>query len=297
MASSSIANSTFNGQRNFINTDLRILFWNARSLLRRKEELLKTLSKVDICICAETWLNDNSDPFDLDFPGFITLREDRVGSLGGGIIFIVRKSIGYRKIDDLDFPKDVCEMIGITITNIKEPINIVALYKPTKYTLSQEQWDSILANINVNGRWVLVGDFNAHNQAWNCLRNDTDGRRLQHSIHENSIFLHNYNTLTRYDQAHDTWSNIDLILSTQNIAHLINYRVHDVSWGSDHLPVFFDFSVEKAIYRKRSFKLQTKKTNWPQVISILSQKHERFFDQEYNILGPTEKYEFYYNDS
>ena len=41
------------------NMDLKILFWNARSIAQRKEDLVHLLTGIDVFVCVETWLSAN----------------------------------------------------------------------------------------------------------------------------------------------------------------------------------------------------------------------------------------------
>lgn len=74
--------------------ELKILFWNSRSISRRKDELPKLLSTIDIFVCVETWLPTNSNK-DIEFriPGYKILRRDREQSNGGGILIAVKNCI------------------------------------------------------------------------------------------------------------------------------------------------------------------------------------------------------------
>ena len=42
----------------FHNKDLKILFWNCRSINKRKKELHKILEDLDMFVCVESWLSD-----------------------------------------------------------------------------------------------------------------------------------------------------------------------------------------------------------------------------------------------
>ena len=66
-----------------VNT-IRILHWYAHSILQRKNELFGLLQEVDIFICVESWLKPK-DQFKIT--GFNVIRQDRLNSGGGGILF------------------------------------------------------------------------------------------------------------------------------------------------------------------------------------------------------------------
>ena len=48
---------------------LKILFWNARSILQRSPEIQDMLKKVDILICVESWLKAEDN---IHQAGFLT---------------------------------------------------------------------------------------------------------------------------------------------------------------------------------------------------------------------------------
>ncbi len=62
------------------------------------------LRKYGHCYLCETWLIEKSSESNIDFPGFVIGRKDRVQQRGGGIIFIVRRNIAFVEIKDLQYP-------------------------------------------------------------------------------------------------------------------------------------------------------------------------------------------------
>ena len=111
----------------------------------------------------------------------------------------------------------------------------------------------------------MVGDFNAHNKSWNCDKTDSNREKLFNSIENHNLFIHNGNSKT-YVNAHQTKkSNLDLIISSINLADKINFLVSDDTLGSDHFPINFIIDKEKYYYSKKSFKIKSIKTNWQKV--------------------------------
>ena len=217
---------------------LRCLFWNARSLRKCKQELPSLLQDLDIFICVESWLQaDSAENF--NFAGFLTYRKDRLHAGGGGILLLVRKSIGYIEINDVTPPDRSVEMTGIKITNLMPAIGIIVCYRTPDRNLNQQQWDSIISHSQKLEYCIMVGDFNAHNKSWNCDKTDSNGEKLLNSIENHDLFIHNVNSKT-YVNAHQTKkSNLDLIISSINLADKINYTVSDDTLGSDHFPINF----------------------------------------------------------
>ena len=90
--------------------NLKVIFWNARSIIPRKEEICKILPD--------------------HYPGFKTFRKDREHSRGGGIVAFIRNNLAYTEINSIKTPDDSVELTGIKITNISPPINIFICYRP-----------------------------------------------------------------------------------------------------------------------------------------------------------------------
>ena len=130
-------NSVLN--KSYISTDIRILYWNIRSVIPRIEELRKILISVDIFVCVESWLSDLTPDSKIQFPGFLILRKDRVHARGGGILFLIRKNIAFHEINNLININPSFELCGIRINNIKEPFKIIVCYKPPNYNATQDE--------------------------------------------------------------------------------------------------------------------------------------------------------------
>ena len=119
-------------------------YWNVRSFQQRRLDIEKKLCELDILVCVEIWLKHD---FDVQFPGFLTVRKDRVASRGGGIIFLIRKSLAYIEIDNLESPCDSVELCGIHINNVNPSFDLIACYQTPGLVLKQTDWNTIINNI------------------------------------------------------------------------------------------------------------------------------------------------------
>ena len=124
---------------------IKILYWNARSFRKRKNEIYNVLTNIDVLVCVESWLDPSV--INLHFPGFVSYRIDRSHSKGGGIFILIRNSIAYKELKDLNSPDISLEIGGIKITNAIPTFNLIVCYRSPGLTLSLEQWDQITANI------------------------------------------------------------------------------------------------------------------------------------------------------
>ena len=130
---------------------LKLLFWNARSLKKRINELPLLLPQLDVFVCVETWLSSEKDQEQtINYPGFVTFRKDRHHSRGGGILMLIRKNVAYTEMKNLLTPDISVEICGIKITNTNPELKIVACYRAPGLTLAQDQWDMIVSNIHMS---------------------------------------------------------------------------------------------------------------------------------------------------
>lgn len=162
------------------NKQLKILFWNARSIHKRSEESTHLLDGIDIFICVETWLSNDTASFDI--PGFQILRKDRSETTGGGILMALRNGLKGTEINTLKDSNGKIEICGVKITNVSPQLDIIACYRPPRHRLHQEDWDIIVDNIENNSSCIFVGDFNAHHHQWNCSGDDANGNMLYNAI-------------------------------------------------------------------------------------------------------------------
>lgn len=270
---------------------LRLLFWNSRSLQKRKHELHSIIINLDIFICVESWLTADTD---FNFPGFVTFRKDRQHARGGGILILIRKNIAFTELKDIRSPDQSVEICGIHINNVNPPLDILACYRSPGLTLTQANWNAILRNMQQNN-CIFMGDFNSHNTIWNCRYTDRNGERLATAIDSHNLFLHNENSSTHIDTYRNLKSNLDLIFSSINISDVIDVKVCDETWGSDHYPIYVTVDTEKSFYKKKSFKIKSTRTDWTKFSAKLENSYAKFLSPEYEILSPSDKYDILAN--
>ena len=264
------------------------MYWNPRSVRDKKEEISEMIQDIDILVCVESWLKEYDN---FQFSGFNTLRKDRQYTTGEGIVFLIRISYNYTLVNNIQNVNTYTELYGIEITNLNEPILIIACYKPPHIVIDEQEWNLLLNYTKIKRQCILFGDFNSHNATWNCDSTDNNGELLLKQSEKHNLFLHNNNTYTQVNIQTNTKSNIDLIFSTINIAHLLKVKVSDDSRGSDHFPIYIEFDTDKYYYHKRTFKIQSKRTNWCKVTEILDENYGKFLNSDYDNLSTLDKYD------
>ena len=268
--------------------NLKVLYWNFRSIYKRKCELEKIVLDYDIVVGVETWATG-----DITFPNYTVYQLNRERGRGGGLIFIVKSNIEFEKLQFETLDERV-EFGAIGIKMKDYSIKLVLCYKPPDVHMTEEFWiDTMQNKIIADGACILVGDFNSHHNSWNCEKSDKDGEVLLTAIDASGLLIQNSDTLTHIDVARNKKSNLDLIISSFDVSGLIDYQVFDETLGSDHFPLEFIISMEKHIHRQKSFKLHSVKTDWNQVYENLSKSSPRLMEASYLLGSGVEKYEMW----
>ena len=138
-----------------------------------------------------------------------------------------------------------------TINKCHPLLNLIVCYRSPTCSLTQIQWDIITENTTKSKHNILLGDFNAHNTIWNCKKTDSNGEKFINSIDKHNLFIHNDNSLTHIDKYRNTKSNIDLILSSMDIAEKIDTNILDDNYGSDHYPILVTVNLDIYFYKKK----------------------------------------------
>ncbi|CAK9813872.1 RNA-directed DNA polymerase from mobile element jockey [Anthophora plagiata] len=188
-------------------------------------------------------------------------------------------------------PDDSTELIAVEIVNVQPTITIAACYKPPSETLRLQKWNQLIENLQSRDNFVLMGDFNAKHATWNCNKNNPTSNNLHALIEFNDIFLHNTETTTRIGQSVQFDSNIDLVLSSMNIAHLITTRQHDDPLTSDHMPVEITISLQKLTYSHRSNRISTTRTDWEKFLVVFDSYWNYFISHDFTSLNLEQRYD------
>lgn len=217
--------------------------------MKELRQLTSTL-KPDLICLQETFLKPNKQ---INFPGFTSIRKDRI-ELKGGLLILVRENIKFHETitnKDIEY-----QSIQILLEN-NESITIKNVYCPPSDDISKYQ--EIFENNN--NKTIIMGDFNAHHIVWGCHDTNKRGQNVENFISQNNLTFLNTGTPTFY-KLNTHPSAIDLTISTNNISPKINWYVHNSNLGSDHHPIIVTYN-EKPQY-ENSFvpKWNFSKANW-----------------------------------
>ena len=242
--------------------DLLVLQWNLRGIRGKLDNIEEFLNhtleqKVGIVIICETWLNNNSPPLP-PIKGYTFIGKSRLDRKGGGVGFLIRKDILFRRKTELEVNSTVFENMVIEV-KCQTNILMCSGYRPPNTSTIEFSigYDNILKNMtNHKHTNSVIGidynlDFIKHNKhiptQWYLTQN------LDH---------HMVPTITRPTRiTHNSATLIDNLFVSQKLQN--NYKssllINDIS---DHLPCYVilpDAIVHKSSLQKISFRRFTEK--------------------------------------
>lgn len=223
----------------YLTDDYRIIFWNARGIRHKLNELVDLIQaeEIDIVALNETFLDEH-----INLPSianYSTVRIDKTNH-SGGLLFIIKSSLSFTELDCPNTQLFECAAIQI---NTLTPFVLYLIYcpgVPGQQTLITSNFTIEITQIcNNQLPYFVVGDFNAKHRAWDCVRNNRTGKLLKDFIDNSRNFLSvpdnpTYSPLsTRMSP-----SVIDLMISDGRIASSA-LRTREI-FTSDHYPVEFE---------------------------------------------------------
>ena len=139
---------------------LRVLYYNARSLLPKFDELLLSvnLHAPDIICIVESWLSPEIQDSEILIPGYIPVRLDR-NRHGGGVVVFVSNKFMFQHLPDCS----PLELITFTLRHANHKYCLSVLYRPPcqsvdVFSVLQQYYE--LIDISQYSSFVLLEDFN-----------------------------------------------------------------------------------------------------------------------------------------
>jgi len=216
---------------------IHVMQWNARSLVANGQEFKKFVLDLDhkpsiICV-QESWLKPN---LQFTLPGYKSIRKDRVGKQGGGVVTFIKEGTVYREL---------CEVIDMECVVVEiyfreDSIVIYNFYNPCKKISIK-----LFEKIKKEKKELWCGDFNAHNWLWGSKNTDYNGEIIEQLMDERSLVCLNTGEGTRYNITENSVSSIDLTLITNSMAELCEWKINgENTVGSDHFPIICKMNVD-----------------------------------------------------
>lgn len=176
-----------------------------------------------VCLCETTYHK-------LYLNNFRIYRNDRINP-GGGVAIGINKNIKHELLP-------VCDTISIENISIAVQLNnkkliLTCAYNP-RYTAS---FTSDIEKLTpTDNEFILLGDLNAKNTAWNCTSNNMAGNTLLNIQQRRNFFIQHSCSPTHYPHSGSTPSTIDIMLSNTTL-HTSNPISHTHELASDHAPI------------------------------------------------------------
>ena len=258
------------------NLDLKLLYFNGRSILGKIDELkiIVEKGKYDLIAITETWLTNEINNELIALPGYTAIRQDRDQKRGGGVLMYIREPLTFKQLRiinreqneiiwcEINLRKPKTLILGCTYRapNCNEPENKALYNKIREVCLSHP-----------NSTIVLVGDFNLPKIDWKNLIFPPGTKDFEDLIND-CLFQQHTTQPNRLDNI------LDLVL-TRNLPGKLLVNNKPAIGKSDHdclsititIPPSFsnELTKEKIYYTKLCYD----KVDWNYFNSILNSRN------------------------
>ena len=245
---------------------MNFLQWNANGILNKKMELKDFLQRRDVhvALIQETKLQASSKT--PTFPGYTSLRRDRTGGAGGGLLTLISKNVPFTNITEqiiATLPQDTTlEIQSIKIRVGNKDYVLHNIYIPPTSSCPQGYRPNI--GILAQNGTIITGDFNAHDSTWlSSQREDPRGALLLEQL-EPMVVMNNSDTPTRKPFSSATRpTSPDITFCSPDISLFTEWSTTP-ELSSDHLPLIIKVRISKPIQPKPKHTFQNyKKADWP----------------------------------
>ena len=210
-------------------SNLRILYWNCRSLEQRGVVAEKLAYSGDIVCLQETKLGERKN---FNVAGYQNPIYNRAGH---GQLILVANAIKFQHLATSRWETENLHLAGVELQD--QPVrNIINVYACNN-SMSEADWLALdEMQRALPGETVFCGDFNARGSEWGNTVTNPQGIALEDALDHCDLSCINTGSMTRMaSRDGDSDSVIDLAITTLNIASMSKWSVLD-DHGSDHLP-------------------------------------------------------------
>jgi hypothetical protein len=237
-----------------------IINWNCRGFRRNLDEIKNLIRDYDpMALCLqETYTGPGKT---IDFRQYSWYHCHAVSTDGrsiGGVTLMIKKSIPHRQVP----LKSDIQAVAITFSGFKT-ITLCSIYLPPSLKLDQKDLENLVDQLP--SPFMMVGDFNAHNNIWDENKKNpinSKGKIIENVILQHELCIYNDGSATYIHPANGNMSAIDLSLCSPNVFMDYSWEVHEDLCGSDHFPTFLHFNGVGNIERVQTWKFN--KADWPE---------------------------------
>lgn len=233
-----------------------LLQWNTRSLLSRKDELLRILRMhaADIVAISETWLLSHHH---FRVPGYDVLRCDRAAGVGGGVALLIKN---HRSYLSLNLPPTQVEAVAARVTFGGKVISVASIYDPQGDCPMSDYSDIVN---QLGNSFIILGDFNAKHPAWGSPDSNRQGRSLvEWMVDDCDCCILNDGCPTRFHMQTGTRSHLDLTIVSPDL--YLGHTWEVLQEGtSDHQPILTSLDVILPAIPEGTTHWCLKRADWP----------------------------------
>ena len=280
----------------YLKNNLTVGHWNCNSINTKKLLFTKFIrdNEFDVFCLNETKLDyRNKNTFEIYNYNSIFKHRNRNG---GGVGILVKNGIKYEEILALKVLE--YEIIGVKLYLKNLTINIISFYLPpdNKRNKKRNQLTEVLFDkLDQMKPFILVGDLNCHSKYWFCSKTTLKGETLNNLLVEHDLTVLNTNVPTYSHYTLDTTNVIDLMIISNDIAHLFErFKVFKNEMTSDHFPISGSFNIKTENIRN-PYTLVKKKIDWEKYESNLDRQLMEPNHTELNLMDMEDDYKLLIN--
>ena len=244
------------------------LQWNCNGIRGKSEKLASYLvaNNVKVACLQETKLTSKAK--DPSIPGYTFLRKDRpAGGAGGGLAILIHNSVSFTPLDVNIDPSidEVTEAHGINAIVNNAPISVVNIYCPPASACPRGFRPDTASILDGDfGDCLVLGDWNAHHEAWHSNQSDDRGDHLAAEVENSDFCVLNEDTPTRLPQGSNNNqrpSSPDISLISAHLALSVNWST-ETTLTADHLPIAISFNDDAPCPRTTKTFVNFSRADW-----------------------------------
>ena len=231
-----------------------IIQWNLQSLKTKFSELKLIINEyLPICVCVQETLAHINNINNIS--GYNICHSNPVRDDGHerGASIIINKNINFSRIPLITNLQAVAIKIHLT-----KSYTICSIYLPHVDLLRQDLEDLF---DQLGPHSLILGDFNARHQMWGDHTANARGFMIEELISDRDLILLNDGTPTHYQIQTDSYSNIDLSITSSDCYTDFEYARLESLHGSDHYPIRIKLQNTTEM-SSRPVRFNLKKADW-----------------------------------
>lgn len=226
---------------------LRILQWNADGLYTKMGELKERLSQqdVDVALIQEAKLRKTDRTPRI--PGYTTIREDRVGGPGGGLVTFIKENVPYQRLPSVQKDGTEIQKIRIRLSRNKW-MTVANVYCPPNNDVGGDNRTLRMDLLPCGDNDIIGGDLNAHSYLWDEQQPENSrGEQVEDFVIEKSFTVLNDGQPTRTNRGTGNTSTPDVTLCGQSWSGKTQWDTGSDIGSSDHQPILVTLTTRVSL--------------------------------------------------